>query len=869
MHIHVFTIDILPGDKIVSSGGSLRSQQIIAGLRGAGAEVTYSIPRSSDGVKAHWELLTAEERENAFSLEPSAIDPGRSHLDIVNRIKPDAVVYLWPAAFSYPRSTKADVVTVMDMNGFQNVEGALARSAITGAGFSIADLTREYLNKIACGDVLISGSEAQRAYWSGLHGLLSDTYQSLDMIDVPYCPPLPIAAEYALGGPTFFSAGSFLPWNSPESHLEIVASLIEKAGRGHLVIVGRANPMLPHAGKVNARLRRLKERPGVEVIPGMPYGAFSAMINATGIGIDLNARTFEREFAVPIRTVTFLAHGVPMITNDYSVLANEIGRFGAGWTVDTQDATGFKAVVESILEQDDDEGVAHRSARARTMVAERFDTTKAFATLLGRIEDKRAVASRKAAMPAPSMIERARSGLAGNRLAAGQASRAPVVLIVTDDMENFLALRIKIPFDAMYRAGRIAGYVVFRKGKVILSVGSPDRLGTIDVVWVQRGPTTAVDMVLELFDGRYAYDIDDNLLVSPTYRQPFSQEWRDVIITMLASAACVATTTPRLVDSLQRHARVQFEQKVFMSPNVTDIVTPRRFTGTPAALVLATSDSLPLTTSRAAFFAAINKFCAGRDMPLLYMGPHSAALPEVTAQVITTGVLDYESYRGFLRNENIMAIAPLEQKADFLTSEFINCKSDIKMVEFGAAGVPAVFSAAAPYADSPLATGPLVDCGDQQAVLDALEAVCDDADRVARQAGERVTALRLADQVAVNLWMKPIEAARLPVPVQLSTVIDTYNALNPIGRDVVVVPEAWFDADDYLAMHPDVADLVLAGSTTAYEHYATTGARRRNAWFPGTLSSEAVPATIARYRKFVLTEPAKLEFVEQRIATSS
>lgn len=863
MHIHVFCIDILPGKEVTSTGGGLRSQQIISGLRGAGAHVTYSVPKGTDSVREHWDALSAEERENAFCMEPSSMIPGRNHLDIVGRLKPDAAVYLWPMAFTYPISMSKPLVTVFDMNGFQNVESALAISALSGSPASIASATHEYLNKISCGDLLIAGSEAQAAYWSGVNSLHLDTFQSLDMIEVPYSPNLPEAVDYTVGEPTFFSTGSFLPWNSPEGHLEILADLIKRNGRGRLVIVGKANPILPHAHEVNRRIRHLKQHPFVEVHDGMPYERFSKLINGHGVGIDLNSRTFEREFAIPIRTVTFLAHGVPVITNDYSALSNQIGRLEAGWQVSTETTKDFATAVGSILDGTAD--VEHRSAQARALVNEQFASKAAFAKLLARIQEKQE-AKRPRANPFLPGVAPAESPASRSVRVPKLPRKPPVVLVITDDHENFLQLRVRIPFDAMYHQGKIGGYLVLRHGKIIKSVGNRDDLTKVDVVWVQRGPDSAYGGVMEMFYDRYIYDIDDNLLVSPSYRQPFSPEWRQMIISLLRGAACITSTTPRLIESLQRHSGVQIEHKTLLAPNMTDTVTRRKFAAAPEALLLASSDVIALTASRLSFFSAISKFCVSRDIPLVYMGTPNNLLSEVKTRVVTTGFLDYESYRAFLRNRNVIAIAPLETKGDYLTSEFINSKSDIKMVEFGAAGIPAVFAKAVPYTDSPLSVGPTVDCSDEKAVHDGLDRAYDDADTFSLEANQIVAEHRMADDVAVTLWGRAIDAARLAVPVGIPQILAQVGAANGAKRKTIAVPEEYFNENDYLAMNPDVCEAVTLGRETAYSHYQNYGAFEGRQWFPGTPPSSSGPLIAARFRDFILNEPARVDELERLTA---
>src|SRR5712671_6908727 len=94
MHVHVFTVDVLPFENLICSGGGLRSWQFINGLQQLGAEVTYSMPAGASLVKQQWDRLTAEQRENCYSH-----DRGRRLIDVIHKFKPDVAFVLWPLAF--------------------------------------------------------------------------------------------------------------------------------------------------------------------------------------------------------------------------------------------------------------------------------------------------------------------------------------------------------------------------------------------------------------------------------------------------------------------------------------------------------------------------------------------------------------------------------------------------------------------------------------------------------------------------------------------------------------------------------------------------------------------------------------------------
>ena len=210
--------------------------------------MTYSIPRATTLARSQWDLLTPEERDNAFALDGES-----SYLNLLSRFKPDAAVFLWPSVFVFPRSGRSDMINVYDANGFQNVEGALAQMASGGPAVTFQQSTIGYLRKLEAADIVLTGAPYQRAYWSALRSFANNSFTSAEMIDIPYYPQVePIVKPYSADGPTFFVTGSFLPWNSPEGYLRRLTRVIDDEKRGQIVVVGRANASLAHAENVRA-----------------------------------------------------------------------------------------------------------------------------------------------------------------------------------------------------------------------------------------------------------------------------------------------------------------------------------------------------------------------------------------------------------------------------------------------------------------------------------------------------------------------------------------------------------------------------------------------------------------------------------------
>jgi glycosyltransferase involved in cell wall biosynthesis len=842
MHIHVFAIDILPSEKAVSTGGGLRSLQIISGLKKIGFDVTYSIPSMTQLAKANWENLTNDERKNAFSWRA-----GTTYEDILARLKPDVVFCLWPSLYTFTRHRTEGPIIVYDINGFQNVEGVLAEVASGGFG-SLRAKTEHYLNKIQTADIILCGSSEQKAYWSGLLSFHTDAYTVPDMIRLPYSPPhLPAIEHYNLGGPTFFCTGAFLPWNSPEGHLSTCASLLKDAGRGEMFVIGKPDNSMVHARQIEHDFKSLNEHDFVHMIPGLPYPELSKLINNKGIAIDLNTKTLEREFAIPIRTITYLAHGVPLITNDYSAIGKEIAACDAGWCINPSDASKFREVVQDVLASTS-QSLETKSRNARRLISERFSTDESFAIL------KEGIFSAESARNVEKRAQQRRAPV--------KADLRPCVLVISDDFENFLELRVRIPFDAMYKSGLIKGYHLLHKGKIVRSVGVKADIAEIDVVWVQRCPVASPLFITDMLDGRFVYDIDDNLLISPSYRPAFSNEWCRHIRSLLSGAGAIATTSVRLASSLQRHSGIQIEQKAFIAPNLAERIDPLPGRSPPDALLLASSDFLPLTTSLEPFISAIRRFTESHRLPLIYVGSTVNNLKNYGINAHATGFLSYQTYREYLRQGNFLGVVPLESSGDERTLEFVNCKSDIKMVEFGSIGLPGVYSDVAPYQETPLTCGPLINMFDEHALFEALERTYFEPDHWRLTASQSVAEHRLAVDTVERTWFQAIQSARMPTPLNLETLQENFIKYSKFLRETPA-PKELFIESDYINTNQDTITHIGEGEGAVYRDYASNGVEAGKLWFPASVSN--AHELMAAVREGVIIENESLNSLQSRV----
>jgi hypothetical protein len=862
MHVHVFTIDMLPLDGCVASGGGLRSRQMVRGLQRLGAEVTYSMPAAAPLVRQQWDRLTLEQRDNCISHEK-----GKRFLDIINRFKPDATLILQPTVFSSIKDLKTGMISVLDINGFQNIEAV----GLLDSRNSFDQETRGYLQQIDRADILITGSPEQRAYWGGLLGYHRNTLAAAEMIDVPFCldPEIIDAAaakSYDGAGPLFICSGTFLPWNSPQGYMIRLVEMIARAGHGELLVVGHPHLLQPYAGQVLRELEAVAQFPFARVRQGMPFSSLVEAIARRGIAVDLHLPTFERQFALPVRTMTHLGLGNPVIFNDYSTLARRIARYGAGFCVDPAEPREFEAVVEEILFDRQGDTLTRMSNQAIELIRENYYGDACMERLLGSMEEQLTKSRARRRMDADARASTSNNQPQPDGLLSPFIKKLnlPRVLVISDDFENMLELRVHLPFRTMREQQLIDDYVLLSLGELVRRADRSDSLRDIDVVWVQRRPTNALFPV-NMFGENFILDVDDNLLISPAYRSPFDDEWVAMMRMLLRSAGTVTTTGPRLVDAIQRAAGLMIEHKVVFAPNMTGSVHKKDIVR-PSALLLACSDRLPLTHSRTTFLQAVKRFTELRELPVIYLGAEfSEDAKGMAREVHEIRVLPYRRYLHFLRSEPLMAVAPLEAHGDPLTDDFICSKSDIKMVEYGGASVPAVYSHAPPYSDSPLECGALVDFSDGHALVNALDAVFNNAHLEARRAYESVQEQRLAS-IVVRQWHEAIERQRMSHPMSLEMIEAQASSYRSYLADSFPTP-VQFDASSYVEAYPDAAEWAKSTGNTVYDHYLKIGQPEGRRWHVGD-PGYSVERTAYYAKGLVLTIDHDLRRLGDRVAAA-
>jgi hypothetical protein len=351
----------------------------------------------------------------------------------------------------------------------------------------------------------------------------------------------------------------------------------------------------------------------------------------------------------------------------------------------------------------------------------------------------------------------------------GVMSRMPVhgaglrVLAIAEDLRGLVtACRVLAPLLTLKRLGIVEEFLVTDS----TLVGLP-RDFAFDVLWVQRAPDPRLSRrIAERFHGAYLHDMDDLLVTAPGYIAEREFPERGPLVALIEGSAVFTAPSRRLVELVERAAGVPVAGRTFVCPNALEFpLQPPRIPERPRGLVFTQSHRLALTESREEVLGAVREFAALEKLPLFYFGPPPEVLGPGTeallGPVVGCGYLDFWRYHSTLAAwPPMIGVAPLETTGDPVTLDFIAGKSDVKMVEYGGFGHPSVYSRAAPYGDTDLCAGVLVD-NTASAWSDALAKTLDGGWRGLAAEQQAIIEARSLDRVAVEYWAPALRAARI------------------------------------------------------------------------------------------------------------
>jgi len=354
----VFCSDVLPLEGLATSGGGMRSWQIVQGLQSHGHEVVYSMP---------WNRFLRRRFNDSIPADASRLLWNDSNQDrIIRETKPDVIVCVKPSTLKWKHGHGIPIA--IDFHGPDLIEfEQMAKNLLPMARLTLA--TRK-LQAVSMGDFFTCAGRRQRYYFMAFLMMAGIDIADLEIHYMPVAmsPDLP-DHDPDLDRRSIIFAGGFYPWLNPMPSLKAVAEELRGLQTGFLDIYGGSHETNPDEKQEFATFQaEMSENPFVKFHGFVSRESVLEAYRTGYVAYELMPRNAERELAFTTRTVEFLWAGLPVIYNDYAELSDLIRAYGAGWLISPADRTAISGAIREIM--DNPGAVAEASVNARSLVRE-------------------------------------------------------------------------------------------------------------------------------------------------------------------------------------------------------------------------------------------------------------------------------------------------------------------------------------------------------------------------------------------------------------------------------------------------------------------------------------------------------------------
>ncbi len=360
--ILVISGDILPFPGCPTTGAGLRAWGLAKGLESRGHDVILAMPQSMTE-----NMSPVPEELAPFLYTPEGLPR------FIARHRPDVIVLQhWRLAEYFREQT--DTPVAIDFHGPLLLEVQFQGNP------AVERLRRDKIRALHHADFFTCAGEKQRYYffpWLMLAGC--DLREDLiHAIPVSLSPELP--EHRSDGDVSFVYGGVFLPWQDPVLSLRTLITSLETHQRGMLKFFGGKHPVVAFpTGKFDELRVELQQSSRVRMQPMIPRDQLIQEYCRSHVAIDLMQRNAERELAFTTRTVEYLWCGLPVIYNNYAELSGYIAEYQSGWTLDPNDVSGLRNILEEML--DSPTMLEERSRNAQRLVRERLTWDRTIAPL--------------------------------------------------------------------------------------------------------------------------------------------------------------------------------------------------------------------------------------------------------------------------------------------------------------------------------------------------------------------------------------------------------------------------------------------------------------------------------------------------------
>ena len=751
----VFCSDGIPGDDAPTSGGGLRSFQIMQLLRNLGIQVSFATPEmhKSKVERIGFNFL------GAYNLENQEEILAKGDFSMVWWCNPGTV----DSALCKKNSS---LLRCVDFHGPTNLETVF----ITGESLEQASV--RIAGNLKYIDVRTFVSETQRSYWMGfLSGAGYDPTQAFGRV-INLSMPL-VDRRYEVGDTVrFVFVGGWHPWLLDEEMLLHAATTIEGEQNAELHFLGGAHSFCEQ--RYEDLAKRLNDFESVTLHGFLPHQEYIEFMQDSSCALDLFSDSYERRIAISTRTVEFVTRGIPMLHPSWSELGGIIKETRCGWIYSDLKELGegirYIARNSSALRQASDSSILTHSKY--------FNSENAKASMQEALRPW--AGNNKIFLSAPIVAPRIRRG-ACDRLSVLWVTFIP-------DGQALRCLRVEAILMSLYETGVLNGFGILSGGNIKL-VGETE---FFDVVCVQREGTNHGKLRELIFKDRFVLDIDDLLFAKASYRLQGFDRWIDThydeTLELVKHCSILSVTSSRLAELLESVLQCDCVSKCRTTPN--GLLFPRSLpnlgSGTAQAMVWTSSDFAALDQSKEVVLEACASFCRDKNLPVYLFGQFSKELLKEFSSIRAFGMIDFYHHKQILDRfgGRVFGVAPLETNADQSTLDFIAGKSDLKMVEYGGYGIETVYSASPPYLETDLMNRHIVsNTYDEWRI--ALQSAYE-RPVIPRNTVREIREKRDISRISLECWLPLLVEARREKPLELKELqnLFDFHAKQPLIKRV-------------------------------------------------------------------------------------
>lgn len=733
----VFCSDKIPGPNNSTSGGGLRSFQLMHILHSIGIKVSFAVPEDSKYkcVLSEFKFL------GTYNLENQASFIASHSYDII----------LWCNPGTVDKNLcrlSTGTMKCVDFHGPTNLE------CIHITGESLQEASKRIIENLRYVNFFSFVSTEQKNYWMGLFsgaGLNPDPINAAIVnLALPSREGL-----YHIGSKVRFAfVGGWHPWLIDEDLLIGIADVIGSEDNAELHFLGGAHKFCNE--KYNSLVNSLKEKESVFFHGFLPHEEFLSFMNQSSCAVDLFGKSFERRLAISTRTVEFLNNQIPVIHPSWSPLAKILKKSGSGFIYeDKKDLFNIVRLITKCPQK-----LMVTSGNCRKVVQDNFNFEIARNSLKSELKKT-----------FPRIKNQSRLLNYSKEMFP---EKPPSILWVTfiPEGEPLRALRVETILYSLFKSGKIEGFGIL-SGNQVTIVGE---IHEFDVVCFQREGSNNQILRDKIFEDKFLVDIDDLLFANASHRGEGYLRWRDLHFNetkeLIEKCTLLSVTSDRLSSLISEYTGVECKKKSRVTPNC--LVYPKSLNnstvGNVEALIWTSSDFAALTQSKEEVTEACVSFCRDKKIPLFLFGEFSSDLADNFPKIRNFGMTNFLMHKQMLEefSGKAIAVAPLETNANKETIDFIAGKSDLKMVEYGGFGIEAIYSKSPPYYESDLVNRYLAgnNFDEWRASLDlAYESPCIPMSKILE-----IREKRDASFISMQAWFPLFLECRRKKPIPLSEI---------------------------------------------------------------------------------------------------